>query len=165
MAACAVIAPGHDEGAVMPLAEGETGEFMNVGGVEYTGVSSCLTVTCKIAGVPDTYVGGHLSLQVPAGKLDSSQVLPDMRRLINGRQIERVHLAGVLDQWSDEYFSKPLFTGAGAGSVQNYDPLPQVSAANTLAWVAVGNLVGLDYAGAMPKISTETRTGAFTITL
>jgi hypothetical protein len=60
----------------MPLAEGQVGEFANVGGVPYTAVTSCLTVTCKIAGVADTYVGGHLSLQVPDHVL--SRQIPDV---------------------------------------------------------------------------------------
>ena len=149
----------------MPLAEGETGEFVNAGGVEYTGVSSCLTVTCKLAGLPETYIGGHLSLQVPTGKLDSSKVLPEMRRLINGRKIEQVHLAGVLNQWSDKYFERPLFTGTGATAVQNYNPLPEVTEASALKWAAVGCLLGYDADADLPKTSSETRTGAFKIIL
>jgi len=149
----------------MPLAEGEIGEFAGAGGVEYTGVSSCLTVTCKIAGPPDTYVGGHLSLQVPSGKLDSSKVLPEMRRLIGGRTIEKVHLAGVLDQWSSKYFEVPLFTGAGAAAKQNYDPLPQVTEANALKWAVVGALLNYDEDAPVPPTTTETRRGGFKIAL
>ncbi len=74
-------------------------------------------------------------------------------------------MSGALDQWSDAYFNKPLFAGAGAGAVQNYNPLPQVSAANALAWMAVGTFIGFDSSAAMPKISTETLKGAFKITL
>jgi hypothetical protein len=106
-----------------------------------------------------------VSLQVPAGKLESNQVLTDMARLINGRQIALVHLAGVLDQWSDKYFDQPLFTGTGAAAAQNYPSLPEVTPPNALAWAVVGILTGFDVTGALPTISTETRKGAFKITL
>jgi hypothetical protein len=152
----------------MPLAEGQAGEFANVGGVPYTAVTSCLTVTCKIAGVTDTYVGGHLSLQVPSGRLDSSQVLPEMKRLINGRPVQRVHLAGVLDGWSDEYFNLPLYTGAGAAAVLNYDSAPDVTPAGSLASMALSRLIDVpddenfDF-NTLPPATHETKRDQFTI--
>ncbi|MBV9448610.1 MAG: hypothetical protein JO345_22210 [Streptosporangiaceae bacterium] len=148
----------------MPLAEGEVGEFVNKGGVSYTAVTSCLTVTCKIAGVPDTYVGGHLSLQVPSDKLDSSKVLPEMKKLINGRTIERLHLAGVLDGWSDKYLTKPLFTGTGADAQLNYDDLPNATHADSLASIVLlDHLINWDGESALPKMTFETKKDQFTI--
>lgn len=148
----------------MPLAEGEVGEFVNKGGASYTAVTSCLTVTCKIAGVPDTYVGGHLSLQVPPGKLDSSEVLPAMKKLINGRKIERVHLAGVLDGWSEKYFTKPLFTGAGADAELNYADLPNATNADSLVSIVLMNhLIDWDGDSALPTMTHEAKKDEFTI--
>lgn len=148
----------------MPLAEGEVGEFVNKGGASYTAVTSCLTVTCKIAGVPDTYVGGHLSLQVPSGKLDSSKVLPAMKKLINGRRIERVHLAGVLDGWSNEYFTKPLFTGAGTDAQLNYPELPNATREDSLVGIVLlEHLIDWNGESALPQTSYETKKDQFTI--
>jgi hypothetical protein len=136
--------------------------------VPYTAVTSCLTVTCKIAGVADTYVGGRLSLQVSNGRLDSSQVLPDMKRLINGRPIQRVHLADVLDGWSDKYFDLPLYTGAGAAAVLNYNPAPDVTGAGSLASMVLSCLIDIpdddnfDWS-TLPPATHETKKDQFTI--
>jgi len=152
----------------MALAEGEVGEFK--GGVEYTAVTTCLTVTCKLAGVGDHYVGGHLSLQAPADKLDSSQVLPEMKKLIKGRETSTLHLAGKLDRWSEKYLEKPLFAWSGNTAVKQYDKLPDLTGGGALASTILFKLLDLnvddiDDDTKFPKTEFEEREGAFTIRL
>jgi hypothetical protein len=148
----------------MPLAEGQEGEF-GAGGVPYTAVTSCVTVTCKLDVTPAAYVGGHLSLSVPPGRLDSSQVLPAMKQRIAGRTIAKIHVAGRLDAWNDAYLTKPLFTGAGANAVSNYDTELPNTAEGALASVILGQLIDWDGDSPLPSPTHETREGAFTIAL
>jgi hypothetical protein len=77
----------------MLLSEGQVWTGQSGGGTDYSGVASCLTVTC----LPDdgSYVGGHLRLLKV--EKDSTGVLLAMQDLIGGRKVSKVVVAGQLD--------------------------------------------------------------------
>jgi hypothetical protein len=133
----------------MALAEGEVGT--GTGTIEYSGVSSCLTVTCLLD--DGTTVGGHLSLLRVSGKLDSTEVLPKMKELIGSKPVTGVAIVGKLDTWNPAYFDKPLFKDDGE---RNYES--DLERDSVLG--AVAEKLGLD----TYNITVEDRTGSFTIT-
>jgi hypothetical protein len=139
----------------MSVDEGEVGQGAAGEGIDYGAVTSCMTVTLVLD--DGSYVGGHLSLLIPQGALDSTSVLPAMANLVGGRQVTWVHLAGQSDTWNTAYLDDPLFQGTGEGSTQN-PAYPNQLASNDLS----GTICG--YFGVDTSIcSQEDREGAFTI--
>jgi hypothetical protein len=138
----------------MPLSEGQIGTGQSGSGVEYTGVTSCLTVTCLLD--DGSYVGGHLSLQKV--EKDSTEVLPAMKDLIGGRKVSKVIVAGQLETWNPAYFTKPLYNNNMESNYLSEAPdTGQLQSADTSS--AITNALGTD-----APVSTETREGSFTIT-
>lgn len=99
------------------LSEGQVGRAPQGQTVQYTSLSSCLTVTVTLQN--GEQVGGHLSLSVPtqAGAHPSDQVLNEMNRLIGNDQIASVHIEGYGDTWSPSFLTVPAF---GVNGDSNY---------------------------------------------
>jgi hypothetical protein len=136
----------------MALAEGEVGT--GSGSIEYSGVTSCLTVTCLLE--DGSTVGGHLSLQRVAGKLDSTEVLPQMASQIGGKKIVSVVLAGQLDRWNPAFLTKPLYADDGTN---NYgDAVP----GRDSMWSGVQAALGFGYDDV--QFDTQDKNDSFTIT-
>ena len=93
----------------MAVEEGQVDTGAAGEGISYSGVTSCLTVTCLIE--DGGYVGGHLSLIKK--NINSAEVLPAMKQLIAGRGVAKVHLQGQLDMWNPQYFVIPLTSDTG----------------------------------------------------
>jgi hypothetical protein len=138
----------------MPLSEGQVGTGQSGSGIEYSGVTSCLTVTCLLD--DGSYVGGHLSLQQV--EKDSTEVLPAMKDLIAGRKVTKVVVAGQLDTWNPAYFNRPLYNANMESNYLTEAPTTgQLNSADTSS--AIANALGTD-----APMTTETREGRFTIT-
>ncbi len=141
----------------MSVDEGEVGEAGEEG-IEYGAVTSCLTVTCLMD--DGSHIGGHLSLVIPPGRLDSSLVLTSMRSMFGARSPIMVHIAGQLDLWNSRYLREPLMTGEGEAATLN-------TAAYTgqLAADDVTGEIRSQLGAAAITPTTETRNGSFTIKL
>jgi hypothetical protein len=133
----------------MALAEGDVGESDN-GKIEYSGVSSCVTVTCLLA--DGHAVGGHLSL-MKVNKA-SNEVLPAMKDKVSGREIKKIHIAGDLNSWSPSYLKTPLFDG---------DKMAAYYAENGQPGAFDLDDDVKEELGAGCSVSSENKTGGFTI--
>ncbi|GAA2718319.1 MULTISPECIES: hypothetical protein [Streptomyces] len=81
----------------------------------YPSVTSCLTVTVRLAG--GGKAGAHASLfQVP-GEYRSDAILPALRRAAGARRVTAVEVKGAVGAWHPGYFTK---------AVEAYGPDEQV---------------------------------------
>ncbi len=139
----------------MAVGEGEVDTSVKDAGVEYSGVDTCFTVTCLLE--DGSYVGGHIALMVPGGKLDSSQVLGDMKGRFGGQKVTKVHIAGALENWNPAYLRDPFFIGDDFNTAKYPEPPSQGDVTDE-----VRSQLGLDGGTAF---TTEQKKGPFTVKL
>lgn len=131
-----------------PLAEGQVGRTPRGSTVQYTPLSSCLTVTVKLQSGEE--VGGHLSMHVDTnpGVYPSDQVLSEMRKLIGSDQIASVHIDGYGDTWSPSFLTLPAYAANGDS---NYAQRPEPVGGMNLMKQAICRELG--YSG--PNVTTN----------
>jgi hypothetical protein len=105
-----------------PLSEGQVGRAPQGGAIQYTPLTSCLTVTVTLQN--GEQVGGHLSMSVPSqpGAHQSDQILNEMRNLIGNDQIASVHIDGFGDTWSPSFLAMPAFAPNGDSNYAQQPP-------------------------------------------
>ncbi|WP_330334290.1 hypothetical protein OHS33_34135 [Streptomyces sp. NBC_00536] len=88
------------------VTEGQVKEVGPGGVITYPSVTSCLTVTVRLA--DGGLVGAHASLfQVP-GELRSDEVLAALRTLVGDRPVTAVQVKGAVGAWHPGYFVKAI---------------------------------------------------------
>lgn len=88
------------------ITEGQVGEAAPGGTLLYPSVTSCLTVTVRLA--DGGLVGAHASLfQVP-GEHRSDRVLGALRDRVGGRDVSAVEVRGAVGAWLPGYFTKAI---------------------------------------------------------
>ncbi|MEV4434443.1 hypothetical protein [Streptomyces sp. NPDC049555] len=97
------------------ITEGQVREAAPGQAILYPSVTSCLTVTVRLAG--GGKAGAHASLfQVP-GEYRSDAILPALRRAAGARRVASVEVKGAVGAWHPGYFTK---------AVEAYGPDEQV---------------------------------------
>ncbi|MGI5341710.1 hypothetical protein ACQEVS_32045 [Streptomyces sp. CA-181903] len=93
-------------GEAVRITEGQVREAAPGTPLLYPSVTSCLTVTVRLAG--GGLVGAHASLfQVP-GELRSDAILPALRARIGHRPVRSVEVKGALGAWHPGYLTKAV---------------------------------------------------------
>ncbi|MEU2789284.1 hypothetical protein [Streptomyces sp. NPDC007100] len=88
------------------VTEGQVGETGPGGTLFYPSVTSCLTVTVRLAG--GGLAGAHASLfQVP-GEYRSDRILAALRDRVGGRDVTAVEVKGAVGAWLPGYFTKAI---------------------------------------------------------
>jgi hypothetical protein len=85
-----------------PLAEGDTTLAPTNRAIEYTGVTSCMTLTLIYS--DGTASGGHASLQLPPNKPTAKtvdQIVDELNRQATGKQVSKLIIAGELEIWEE----------------------------------------------------------------
>ncbi|MFE7312205.1 hypothetical protein ACFU7T_03680 [Streptomyces sp. NPDC057555] len=92
--------------AALRITEGQVGEVGPGGTLFYPAVTSCLTVTVRLAN--GGLVGAHASLfQVP-GEYRSDRILAAVRQRIGTREVRAVEVRGAVGAWHPSYFSRAI---------------------------------------------------------
>ncbi|MER5974799.1 hypothetical protein ABT112_34775 [Streptomyces sp. NPDC002055] len=100
------------------LTEGQVGEVRPGGTLLYPSVTSCLTVTVRLA--DGTKVGAHASLfQVP-GEYRSDRILAAVKDRTGARAVRAVEVRGAVGAWEPSYFTRAIESYAEGEQV----PLP-----------------------------------------
>ncbi|MBC2878724.1 MULTISPECIES: hypothetical protein [Streptomyces] len=93
-------------GDAVRITEGQVREAAPGTPLLYPSVTSCLTVTVRLAG--GGLVGAHASLfQVP-GELRSDAILPALRARVGHRPVRSVEVKGALGAWHPGYLTKAI---------------------------------------------------------
>ncbi len=88
------------------ITEGQVKEVGPGGTLFYPSVTSCLTVTVRLA--DGGLVGAHASLfQVP-GEYRSDQILAALKKQVGDRAVRAVEVKGAVGAWDPSYFTKAL---------------------------------------------------------
>jgi hypothetical protein len=137
----------------MALAEGEVGT--GEGSIEYSAVTSCLTITCLLDDAAKTHVGGHASLMRKGDHYGSTEILDRMSEKIPGeRTVIKILIAGALGSWHPDFLTDtPYIDDLGN---KNYDPV-QIGPCDS----EVASHFGVDSG----VVTSENKEGGFTITL
>ncbi|MEU6958081.1 hypothetical protein [Streptomyces chrestomyceticus] len=99
-------APAPAPASAVRITEGQVGEAAPGGTLLYPSVTSCLTVTVRLA--DGGLVGAHASLfQVP-GEYRSDRVLGALRDRVGGRDVTAVEVRGAVGAWLPGYFTKAI---------------------------------------------------------
>ncbi|MFH8349455.1 hypothetical protein [Streptomyces sp. NPDC018045] len=100
-------AAGTDRAAsAVRITEGQVRETGPGGTLLYPSVTSCLTVTVRLA--DGGLVGAHASLfQVP-GEYRSDRILGALRDRVGGRDVTAVEVRGAVGAWLPGYFTKAV---------------------------------------------------------
>ncbi|MFH8403690.1 hypothetical protein ACH4FX_02800 [Streptomyces sp. NPDC018019] len=119
-AGSAAAVTGRDASAVR-VTEGQVREAGPGGTLLYPSVTSCLTVTVRLAG--GGLVGAHASLfQVP-GEYRSDRILGALRDRVGGRRVTAVEVRGAVGAWYPGYFTKAV-ESYGDGETVPYPTRP-----------------------------------------
>lgn len=136
----------------MALEEGQVGRAD--GEIEYSAVTSCLTITCLLDDAARTHVGGHASLMRKGNNYGSTEILGRMSDLIPGGSVLKVHIAGALGSWHPDYLlDTPYIDDEGN---KNYDQV-QIGPCESDVAAHFGVNVGV--------VTSENKEGGFTIRL
>ncbi|MEU5127303.1 hypothetical protein [Streptomyces mobaraensis] len=93
-------------GDAVRITEGQVREAAPGTPLLYPSVTSCLTVTVRLAG--GGLVGAHASLfQVP-GELRSDAILPALRDRVGHRSVRSVEVRGALGAWHPGYLTRAI---------------------------------------------------------
>ncbi|MFD8024064.1 hypothetical protein ACFV6G_27050 [Streptomyces lavendulae] len=88
------------------VTEGQVKEVAPGGVITYPSVTSCLTVTVRLA--DGGLIGAHASLfQVP-GELRSDEILAAVKDRVGNRQVTAVQVKGAVGAWHPSYFVKAI---------------------------------------------------------
>ncbi|MFK0295049.1 hypothetical protein ACIQU6_31895 [Streptomyces sp. NPDC090442] len=99
-------APAASPTAALRITEGQVGEVGPGGTLFYPAVTSCLTVTVRLA--DGGLVGAHASLfQVP-GEYRSDRILAAVKQRIGARAVRAVEVRGAVGAWHPSYFSRAI---------------------------------------------------------
>ncbi|MEU7638864.1 hypothetical protein ACFXO2_44040 [Streptomyces sp. NPDC059152] len=102
----AASAPAVAPAAAIRITEGQVGEVGPGGTLTYPAVTSCLTVTVRLAG--GGLVGAHASLfQVP-GEYRSDRILAAVARRVGTRAVRAVEVRGAVGAWHPGYFTRAI---------------------------------------------------------
>ncbi|WP_053694893.1 hypothetical protein [Streptomyces sp. NRRL F-5755] len=103
------------------ITEGQVRETGPGGTLLYPSVTSCLTVTVRLA--DGGLVGAHASLfQVP-GEYRSDRILGALRDRVGGRRVTAVEVRGAVGAWHPGYFTKAV-ESYGDGETVPYPTRP-----------------------------------------
>ncbi|GLW02421.1 hypothetical protein Slala05_60510 [Streptomyces lavendulae subsp. lavendulae] len=92
--------------ATATVTEGQVKEVAPGGVITYPSVTSCLTVTVRLA--DGGLVGAHASLfQVP-GELRSDEILAAVKDRVGNRPVSAVQVKGAVGAWHPSYFVKAI---------------------------------------------------------
>ncbi|GLX37805.1 hypothetical protein Sros01_38780 [Streptomyces roseochromogenus] len=92
--------------AAATVTEGQVKEVAPGGVITYPSVTSCLTVTVRLA--DGGLVGAHASLfQVP-GELRSDEILAAVKDRVGNRPVSAVQVKGAVGAWHPSYFVKAI---------------------------------------------------------
>ncbi|MFJ5953413.1 hypothetical protein [Streptomyces noursei] len=92
--------------AALRITEGQVGEVGPGGTLLYPAVTSCLTVTVRLA--DGGLVGAHASLfQVP-GEYRSDRILAALRDRVGTRAVRAVEVRGAVGAWHPGYFTTAI---------------------------------------------------------
>ncbi|HET8845662.1 MAG TPA: hypothetical protein VFN35_29610 [Ktedonobacteraceae bacterium] len=83
---------------VPTLAEGDTTPGPTTGSIQYTGVTSCLTLTILYS--DGTASGGHASLTPSPGQRTIEDVVDELQRQSREKTVARVVVAGEVKLWN-----------------------------------------------------------------
>ncbi|WP_030021649.1 hypothetical protein [Streptomyces monomycini] len=101
-----VPAPAPAPAFAVRITEGQVREAAPGGTLLYPSVTSCLTVTVRLA--DGGLVGAHASLfQVP-GEYRSDRILGALRDRVGGRDVAAVEVRGAVGAWLPGYFTKAI---------------------------------------------------------
>ncbi len=96
----------HAVPAQVRITEGQVAEVRRGGVITYPSVTSCLTVTVRLAG--GGLVGAHASIfQVP-GELRSDEILAALRGRVGDRPVRAVEVRGAVGAWHPGWFTKAV---------------------------------------------------------
>ncbi|MFF3273364.1 hypothetical protein ACFYWU_20940 [Streptomyces chrestomyceticus] len=99
-------APAPAPASAVRITEGQVGEAAPGGTLLYPSVTSCLTVTVRLA--DGGLVGAHASLfQVP-GEYRSDRILGALRDRVGGRDVTAVEVRGAVGAWLPGYFTQAI---------------------------------------------------------
>ncbi|WP_438484050.1 hypothetical protein [Streptomyces sp. S186] len=99
-------APAAAQAATLRITEGQVGEVGPGGTLVYPAVTSCLTITVRLA--DGGKIGAHASLfQVP-GEYRSDRILGAVRQRIGTRAVRAVEVRGAVGAWYPGYFTKAI---------------------------------------------------------
>ncbi|MER7988098.1 hypothetical protein ABTY53_21300 [Streptomyces noursei] len=105
-AANAPAAAAPSRAAALRITEGQVGEVGPGGTLLYPAVTSCLTVTVRLA--DGGLVGAHASLfQVP-GEYRSDRILAALRDRVGTRAVRAVEVRGAVGAWHPDYFTTAI---------------------------------------------------------
>ncbi|UQI44961.1 hypothetical protein M1P56_11655 [Streptomyces sp. HU2014] len=107
--------------AVVRITEGQVAEARPGAPILYPSVTSCLTVTVRLAG--GGKVGAHASLfQVP-GEYRSDGILAALKGRVGNRAVRAVEVRGAVGAWHPGYFTKAI-EAYGDGEAVPYPTAP-----------------------------------------
>ncbi|PNE37253.1 hypothetical protein [Streptomyces noursei] len=99
-------APAAAPAAAIRITEGQVGEVGPGRTIVYPAVTSCLTVTVRLA--DGGKVGAHASLfQVP-GEYRSDRILAAVQQRIGTRAVRAVEVRGAVGAWHPSYFTRAI---------------------------------------------------------
>ncbi|MYT27628.1 MULTISPECIES: hypothetical protein [unclassified Streptomyces] len=99
-------APAAAPATTLRITEGQVGEVGPGGTLLYPAVTSCLTITVRLA--DGGKIGAHASLfQVP-GEYRSDRILGAVRQRIGTRAVRAVEVRGAVGAWYPGYFTKAI---------------------------------------------------------
>ena len=88
----------------MAIAENQCGDGSVL---DYTALTSCITISCQLVSQKPTLIGSHLVL----APLKIDEMLGKLNQLKSGRGISNIYVVGCLDYW-----------GSGNGVPASFDP-------------------------------------------
>lgn len=101
----------------MPLAEGQVGRFDGHGAVEFTPVTSCLTVVIELTDEHNQpySVAAHFSLGQVAGGYSSTELYEAIgEHISDGSTLHRCIIGGYVKDWAPEFLTdRPLIAADG----------------------------------------------------
>lgn len=84
----------------------------------YPEMDSCISITARLK--DGTMIGAHL-VQVPTDQqLQNDNIIEELKKIIQGREIEDISLLGDLEGWTAKELGGNVITGKGGGNISLY---------------------------------------------